>query len=113
MKLFCIINRSHYAHMETTTPDLPVSSPVSRAGAWPVRTALVHAISLPLYPAFICGCHFHISALIFSLIPIGWGFCLLVSYETWGERVTAYVATVLSFAWIYFAWDSNIQFIHN
>jgi hypothetical protein len=60
---------------------------------------------------FICGCHFHISALIFSLLPIGWGFCLLAAYETWGERITAYVATVLSFGWIYFEFDANSQFI--
>jgi len=51
---------------------------------------------------------FH-SGTAIQLIPIGWGFYLLVSYETWGERVTAYVATVLSFVWIYFACESNIQ----
>lgn len=36
---------------------------------------------------------------------------MLVSYEVLRERIVAYVATVLSFAWIYFAWVSNIQFI--
>jgi len=41
----------------------------------------------------------------------GWGFCLLAAYETWDERITAYVATVLSFGWIYFEFDANSQFI--
>lgn len=77
-----------------------------------MRTAIVHAVSLPLFSAFYCGCpHFNISLLIISLIPIGWGFFLLVSYKTWGERITAYVATLLSFAWSHMAWDMNIQFI--
>ena len=100
-------------HMETFTPEYPASSRISRAGAWSVRTALVHAVSLLIYPAPICGCHFHVAALIFSLLPIGWGFYLLVGRETWGERITAYAATLLSFAWIYFAWESSIQFVHN
>ena len=59
---------------------------------------------------FICGCHFHFSALLFSSIPIGWGFCLLVRYATPTERLTAYVATLLSFAWIVIAVNSNVKF---
>ena len=75
-----------------------------------MQTALIHAIFKLLYPMFICGCHFHLDALLFSLIPIGWGFRLLVRYVTPTERVVAYVAMVLSFAWIYIACESNIKF---
>lgn len=93
------------------TLQLSARSRFSRARAWSFRTTIVHLASLLVYPLFICGCHFHASALAISLVPIGWGFCLLVSYETAGERIAAYIATVLSFAWIYLAWISNIQFI--
>lgn len=99
--------------MQTSAPELSVRPSVSRAGSWSVRTAVIHAVALVLYPGLICGCHFHISALLLALLPIGWGFALIISYETWGERITAYVATVLSLGWIYLAWDSNVLFVYD
>ena len=75
-------------------------------------------------PRFFTLWHFSYIQLLFRLpfpyfcpdfqpAALGWGFYLLATYETWGERITAYVATVLSFGWMYFEFDGNLQFIFN
>ena len=97
--------------METAAPFHSDNSRPTRARSWTLKTVLVHCFSFLLYPAFICGCHFSLIGLIFTFVPIGWGFYLLASYETRSERFTAYIATALSIAWIYLSWESNLQFI--
>ncbi len=96
---------------ETTTP--PASPEVPAHGRWQRWLAIslgVHLGSFLLYPALICGCHFHPIAVPVSLVPVVWGGFTLAACHATGERILGYINAALASAWLYFAWDSNLQF---
>lgn len=92
-------------------PDLPISPmPSDRSKRWIEVTVVVQLLSFLLYPMFICGCHFHSDAIPASVAPIAWGFYPIAFFRTKKERIAGYFTTALSLFWIFFAWESNIQF---
>jgi len=73
-------------------------------------TVFIYIGSLFVYPMFICGCHFHLSACIVGLPAISWGWLLFFFYRTRGERIVTYLAMALSLFSLYVEWQSNLQF---
>ena len=83
---------------------------VDRWPRWCAYSFVVQISTWFFYPAFICGCHFHVIAVPVGLIPVVWGGITLFGYRTLGERILGYINTALAVGWLYLAWDSNIQF---
>jgi hypothetical protein len=73
-------------------------------------TLFIYIGSLFVYPMFICGCHFHLSAAIVGVPAICWGWLLFFFYRTRRERIVTYIAMALSLFSLYLAWQSNLQF---
>lgn len=74
-----------------------------------VTIAVVAAFFL-LFPATICGCHFHPEALAVSLVPIAWGLFALVTYRDRKEQIVGW--TAFGFA-LFSAWagfEGNLIF---
>ena len=84
----------------------------NRSGKWFVASAACHGGTLFLYPALICGCHFHLVGLIVGTLPIAWAGYTLLSYTGLAERLLAYANSLTALSWIYLLWDSNLQFFY-
>ncbi len=98
-------------HTETTAPTaLPEVPAVDRWRRWFGISIAVHLGTFFLYPALICGCHFHLVAVPIGFVPVVWGGFTLVTYRATGERILGYINAALAFGWLYLAWDSNLQF---
>ena len=96
-------------HTEITTASSGASVS-DRWRRWSGISLAVHLGTLLVYPAAICGCHFHLVAVPFGFVPVVWGGFTLVTYQAIGERVVGYINAALAFGWLYLAWDSNLQF---
>ncbi len=81
-----------------------------RAAFWALSLGTIHVLSLMLYPAFICGCHFHAKALPVAAIPILAGVYPFVAFRTRRERCVGYIGICASAAWVVYVWNSNIIF---
>ena len=74
-------------------------------------TILCIIASVFLYPIFICGCHFHPTALAFSLYPISWGFIMLAIAKERPEKIVAWCAFAFSVFAMWAEFDANSQFL--
>jgi hypothetical protein len=63
-----------------------------------------------LYPAFICGCHFHAEAALVNAIPVCWGFFALVTYRNHAERIVGWLAFGLAIFSVWIGFESNLVF---
>ena len=97
-------------HTETTPRAAPEISGIDRWRCWLGLSLGVHLGSVLIYPALICGCHFHLIAVLVGLVPVVWGGFTLVTYQATGERILGYINTALAIGWLVLAWDSNLQF---
>jgi hypothetical protein len=98
-------------HTDTPIADsLPEVALPDRGACWLRFSVLFQVVFFMLHSAALCGCHFNPFAAALSIVPIGWGFYPFFCYRTRYERVVGYIAGALSIFWLYFAWDSNIQF---
>lgn len=95
---------------ETAVVDSAPEAIPDRWVRWVKITTAVQVVFLFFYPGFICGCHFHAIAVPLGIVPVGWGFYPFFCYRTRREHVVGYVNGALSIFWLYFTWDSNIQF---
>lgn len=93
---------------EPTTSTRPKAATVHWWDRWILNSVLVQLTFL-LYPAFICGCHFHPIAVPVGLIPVLWGSYTLVTYRDIRECILAYINTLLAIGWLYISWETNIQ----
>lgn len=87
------------------------ASPGDRSGRWIQLTIIIQILSFFLYPAFICGCHYHAEAIPAGAVPIVWGFYAFLCYRTKRERWIGYINGALSIFWLFFSWESNLQFL--
>jgi hypothetical protein len=96
----------------TTSPTTATEGAVSsdRSRRWLSITGGIQFGSFLLYPMFICGCHFHAEAIPAGLAPILWGFYPFFSYRTRREHWVGLLNGALAIFWLYFVWDSNLQF---
>jgi hypothetical protein len=95
-------------------PNLPSAltdiSVIDRWRKWFGVSMGIHFGTFIFYPMLICGCHFHLIALVVSSGPMVWGGYTLLNYQAAGERITAYLNTALTLGWLYLAWESNLRF---
>jgi hypothetical protein len=75
---------------------------------WLSATLPVHGGAFLFFGLLICGCHFHLFAALISAIPILLG---LVAFFLCRNQVVAYVNGFLVIAWLFIAWQSNLQFL--
>ena len=85
-------------------------SAMDRTRRWVWTTLAVQVGTFILYPAAICGCHFHSEAVLIGAVPVAWGGYTFLAYSSWKERLISYVNGVLAIGWLFLEWDSNIQF---
>jgi len=83
---------------------------VDRTRLWVWTTLAVQIGALILYPATVCGCHFHSEALVAGMVPVMWAGFTFLAYGSSKERLVAYVNAAVAIGWLFLAWDSNIQF---
>ncbi|MES2568890.1 MAG: hypothetical protein V4710_02410 [Verrucomicrobiota bacterium] len=77
---------------------------------WLLITFGVQFFVILLYPALVCGCHFHPIAVPVSLVPAAWNAFSLFTAHTSGERILAYINSALAAGWLYTEWEANTQF---
>lgn len=63
-----------------------------------------------LYPAFICGCHFHVEAALVNAVPFCWGFFALVTYRDTEEQIVGWLAFGLAMLSVWMGFESNLIF---
>jgi hypothetical protein len=73
-------------------------------------TIAINVGCLLLFSALICGCHFHVEALVVALIPFLWGFYPYFFYRSRGEHIVGYLAVSLSMLWLIPEFENNSQF---
>jgi hypothetical protein len=100
--------------MNSETPiwrsgDSPVKT--DRWQAWLGVTLGVHIATLLIYPAAICGCHFHALAAIVGAFPILWTGFVLLAARSLREWIIAIVNLGISVGWIAVEWNSNLRFL--
>ena len=78
---------------------------------WVGVTIALHVGTFILYPIFICGCHFHATAAFIGTIPIVWTAITIIASHSRGERILAAINVLLTFAWLYMEWESNLRFL--
>jgi len=71
----------------------------------------VYAISVVGFGLTICGCHFHLIAVPFTVIPIAWTALMLASYKSKAEFVYALVSIVATTFWLFLTWQANLRFL--
>lgn len=109
-----------WLRLDTSSVIKPMNGTIPRNEARPRRdrwrvwlpaSIALHASTFALYPAFICGCHFHPSGLVVATVPIALGAFMLAHYSLFGERLVAYANGALAVSWFYYVWTSNLQFL--
>jgi hypothetical protein len=84
---------------------------VDRWSSWLALTFGVHVSAFVFFSASICGCHFHLIAVPFSLIPLVWTVFTLATYRTAGERFVGFGNLLFALVWCFIAWEGNIRFL--
>jgi hypothetical protein len=90
--------------------DASASASADRLRRWLWTTLAVQVGTLILYPAAICGCHFHSEAVVIGAAPLVWAGFTFLAYNSWRERLICYLNAALAIGWMLLEWDSNIQF---
>lgn len=88
----------------------PAPSSPRRVLSWLVSSFLIHILSSAFFAAGICGCHFHLIALLFGAPPLIWAGYTITFAKTMSERILAYSNLLLAAAWIYLEWEGNVRF---
>lgn len=90
----------------------PQDGEQNRSRKWFVASLAWHGGTFFLYPALICGCHFHLDGLIVGTLPVAWAGYALLSYSGSAERFLAYTNSIAALGWFYRLWDSNLRFLY-
>lgn len=88
----------------------PMPRSQRRVLSWLVSSFLIHILSLVFFTAGICGCHFHLIALLFGSPPLIWAGYTITFAKTMSERILAYSNLLLAAAWICLEWEGNVRF---
>lgn len=73
-----------------------------------LNTVIITALFLFIYPMFICGCHFHVSAIPINLLPIVWGFYVFLTHRDRKEQIVGWLALCIAILSILFGFITNI-----
>jgi len=85
-----------------------------RKSRWLQRLLITLACAagfLLLFPATICGCHFHAVAVPVMLAPIGWGVFALLTYRDRKEQIVGWLAFLLGLGPVWIGFESNLVFL--
>ena len=63
-----------------------------------------------VFPMLICGCCFHPSAVIPTLIPLAWSIFLLTSYRTKAGMIGSWIAFLIAAGWVWVGIMANMRF---
>lgn len=101
---------SSFQHQpEPVNETLPAEA---RPRRWKLSATIgIFMCSVFVYPMLICGCHFHLIAVVPTLAPTAWSVFLLMSYRTRAERIGSWAAFGFAMLWIWAGIDSNLKFI--
>ena len=90
--------------------ELPVSAAPHTSSGWWHGLLVINILMWILYGMLICGCHFHPLAVPVGLIPVAWALFLIVKHRKRRVEKLVPVALLTSAFWIWWGWDSNVQF---
>ena len=76
-----------------------------------IATIGINLCCLLMFPLCICGCHFHASAVVPTIIPAAWSIYLVMSYRTRIGQIGAWVAFLIAVFWIWVGFEGNIKFV--
>jgi hypothetical protein len=96
--------------MKAQIRDAAQSSP-KRLVIWIIGSLLIHVVCLAFFSAGICGCHFHLIALLFGAPPLIWAAYVTKLAKTKGERFLAVLNLLCAAGWVYIEWEGNVRFV--
>jgi hypothetical protein len=105
------IEMSSPTHMQTE-PDIEANQSEGHPEWWKLTATIgIDLGSVLVYPLLICGCHFHASAVVPTIVPTAWSIYLLTSYRTRTGQVGSWVAFGIAMLWLWAGIDSNLKFM--
>src|SRR4051794_2089534 len=97
--------------MEPAEHESKGAAPRSRWLRWAAVSAALNGVTLVIYPAFISWCCFHFSAAVVGVVPVLWGAYTFAAYSLPGERLIGCTNAMLAIWWLYYTWETNVQFL--
>jgi len=101
------INPYESPHADSTA-SLSAVDRSKLSSLWLALTLPAHGVGFLFFVTLICGCHFHLYAALISAIPIA---CGTLAFFACRNRFIAYGNGLLVIAWLFIAWQSNLQFL--